>query len=100
MAALVLNSDHSVTASRSDCVTNGKAHQAEFDTIIGKLRFDPLGEWVKPRIPFDQYQNVIGNDINQFEQAGKQVIRDPPELKSGNLIYPFAKARKITACTT
>ncbi len=69
------------------------AHQAEFDTIIGKLRFGPLGEWVKPRILFDQYQNVVGNDVNQFKQAGKQVILDPPELKSGNLIYPFAKAR-------
>lgn len=70
------------------------AHKAEFDTIIGKLKFGPLGEWEKSRILFDQYQNIVGNDINQFKQSGKQVILDPPELKSGNLIYPFAKARR------
>jgi len=41
---------------------------------------------------------IVGNDINQFKQTGQQVIRDPPELKSGNPLYPFAKTtRAITA---
>lgn len=69
------------------------AHKAEFDTIIGKIKFGPLGEWEKPRILFDQYQNVVGNDVNQFKQAGKQVILHPTELKSGSFIYPYSKAR-------
>jgi branched-chain amino acid transport system substrate-binding protein len=41
-----------------------------------------------------QYQNVKGNDINQFRQAGTQVILYPPELKSGKLIYPYAEAKR------
>ena len=32
-------------------------------------------------------------DINQFKQAGKQVILHPNESKSGNLIEPYTKAR-------
>jgi branched-chain amino acid transport system substrate-binding protein len=40
-----------------------------------------------------QYQNIQGNDINQFRQPGKAVILYPPDLKSGELIYPFATAR-------
>jgi branched-chain amino acid transport system substrate-binding protein len=69
------------------------AHTTEFDTIIGKIKFGPLGEWDKPRILFDQYQNVVGNDVEQFRKAGRQIILHPPEYKSGNLIYPLAKAQ-------
>ncbi len=69
------------------------AHKTEFDTIIGKIKFGPLGEWDKPRILFDQYQNVAGNDVEQFRKPGRQIILHPPEFKSGDLIYPFAKAQ-------
>jgi branched-chain amino acid transport system substrate-binding protein len=69
------------------------AHKAEFNTIVGKIKFGPLGEWDKPRLLFDQYQNVSGNDIDQFRKAGRQIILSPPEYKSGDLIYPFAKAQ-------
>jgi len=69
------------------------AHQTEFSTIVGKIKFGPLGEWDKPRILFDQYQNVSGNDIEQFRKADRQIILHPPEFKSGDLIYPFAKAQ-------
>ena len=69
------------------------AHKTEFNTIVGKIKFGPLGEWDKPRILFDQYQNVVGNDIEQFRKPGRQIVLHPPEFKSGDLIYPFAKAQ-------
>jgi branched-chain amino acid transport system substrate-binding protein len=65
-------------------------HEHTFATVVGEVRFDEIGEWVKTRFLFIQYQNIKGNDIDQFRQAGKQVILYPPELKSGELIYPFA----------
>jgi branched-chain amino acid transport system substrate-binding protein len=68
-------------------------HKTHFKTVIGDVKFGPLGEWEKARILYVQYQNIQGNDINQFRQPGKAVILYPPELKSGELIYPFAKAR-------
>ena len=68
-------------------------HRTAFKTVVGDVKFGPLGEWEKSRILFVQYQNIQGNDFNQFRQPGKQVILYPPELKSGELIYPFARAR-------
>jgi branched-chain amino acid transport system substrate-binding protein len=68
-------------------------HKAAFKTVIGDVKFGPLGEWEKSRILYIQYQNIQGNDINQFRQPGRAVILYPPELKSGQLIYPLAKAQ-------
>jgi branched-chain amino acid transport system substrate-binding protein len=68
-------------------------HKTAFKTVVGDVKFGPLGEWEKSRILYVQYQNVQGNDPNQFRQPGKAVIMYPPELKSGNLISPFAAAR-------
>jgi branched-chain amino acid transport system substrate-binding protein len=68
-------------------------HKTQFKTVIGDVKFGPLGEWEKSRILYIQYQNIQGNDINQFRQPGKAVILYPSELKSGELIYPFAKAQ-------
>jgi len=41
-----------------------------------------------------QFQNIKGTDMEQFRLPGKQVIVYPDEFKSGNLIYPYAAARK------
>jgi branched-chain amino acid transport system substrate-binding protein len=68
-------------------------HKTPFKTVIGDVKFGPLGEWEKSRILYIQYQNIHGNDINQFRQPGKAVILYPPEFKSGELIYPLSKAR-------
>ena len=68
-------------------------HKAAFKTIVGDVKFGPLGEWEKSRILYVQYQNIQGNDINQFRQPGKAVILYPREFKSGEFVYPYAKAR-------
>ena len=68
-------------------------HRTPFKTIVGDVKFGPDGEWEKSRILYIQYQNIQGHDINQFRQAGKAVIMYPSELKSGELVYPYAKAR-------
>src|SRR6201996_7979385 len=70
-------------------------HQGPFSTIVGDVKFGPLGEWEKTRILTIQYQHISGKDVAQFKQPGKQVILHPPELKSGDLIEPFAKAHEI-----
>ena len=40
-----------------------------------------------------QYQGVVGNDIEQFKQAGKQVILYPPRFKSGDVKVPFVSMK-------
>jgi branched-chain amino acid transport system substrate-binding protein len=71
-------------------------HETRFSTIVGDVKFGPLGEWEKTRILTIQYQHIKGNSIEQFQQPGKQVILYPPELKSGDLIAPFARAREVS----
>ncbi len=65
-------------------------HKATFHTIVGDIRFGPLGERDKANILTVQYQGIKGNDIAQFKEAGRQVILDPPELKSGSFRYPYS----------
>lgn len=65
-----------------------------FNTVVGEIKFGPNGEWVKPRVLAVQFQGITGNDIEQFKDMKKTVILWPPELKNGNVIYPFANARK------
>ena len=68
-------------------------HRTTFDTVMGSVKFGPLGEWDKSRILFVQFQHVHSGDIDQFRHPGVQVILYPAELKSGPFIQPFAAAR-------
>jgi branched-chain amino acid transport system substrate-binding protein len=68
-------------------------HATKFSTIVGDVKFADNGEWEKSRVLFIQYQHIEGNTVDQFRQPGRQVILYPPELKSGNFIYPYAQAR-------
>ena len=64
-------------------------HANQFDTVIGPLRFDALGEWTEERNLYTQYQGVQGNGIEQFKRAGTQVVLYPPRYKSGDLRKPY-----------
>jgi branched-chain amino acid transport system substrate-binding protein len=68
-------------------------HKAKFNTIVGDVEFDNLGEWKNPRALQVQYQGVVGNDLEQFKQPGKQVILWPLNLRSGNLVVPYDTAK-------
>ena len=69
-------------------------HNTEFDTIVGKVKFGPNGEWATPRMLAVQFQGIEGTDIAQFHKAGKRVVLWPEQYKSGNIIYPYEKALK------
>jgi branched-chain amino acid transport system substrate-binding protein len=69
-------------------------HANTFKTIVGEVAFGKDGEWSKSRMVFSQFQNVTGNDLDQFRDTSKQVIIWPAEYKSGTMIYPYADAKK------
>jgi branched-chain amino acid transport system substrate-binding protein len=69
-------------------------HATKFSTIVGDVKFADNGEWEKGRVLFIQYQHIEGNGIDQFRQPGRQMILYPPELKSGNFLYPYPDARR------
>jgi branched-chain amino acid transport system substrate-binding protein len=62
-------------------------------TVVGDVAFGADGEWKEPRIVFTQFQGVTGHDIDQFRDTKKEAVVWPPALKSGEMIYPFEKAR-------
>jgi branched-chain amino acid transport system substrate-binding protein len=68
-------------------------HANAVDTVVGKIAFNELGDWTQRRVLMCQFQNIQGNDLEQFRKPGKQVVIDPAGLKSGQLL-PFAEARK------
>ncbi len=64
-------------------------HANKFETVVGEITFAPIGEWAKPGMLEIQYQGVADNSLDSFKKPGTQVILYPPELKSGNIIYPY-----------
>ena len=69
-------------------------HTHSFQTVAGDIAFAKDGEWAKPRTVYTQFQNVAPNDVEQFATGSKQPILWPPEYKTGDMIYPYAAARK------
>ena len=66
----------------------------EHKTIVGPIAFSADGERKETAIVESQFRNVTDKNIEQFRTAGKQVILFPENLKTGDLIFPFEKARK------
>ena len=66
----------------------------KFDTVVGTISFGKDGEWSQPRQFTTQLQNVAPNNLDQFRDGSKTPILWPPEYKNGDIIYPYADARK------
>ena len=64
-----------------------------FKTVVGDVRFGKDGEWAQSRVLQVQFQNVKGNDVAQFKDISTQVVLTPSEYASGNVIYPYEKAK-------
>jgi branched-chain amino acid transport system substrate-binding protein len=66
-----------------------------FQTVVGDITFGKDGEWAKSRVVFTQFQRVTGNSLDQFKDTTHEVVVWPKEYKSGDLIYPYAKAKQM-----
>ena len=64
-----------------------------FETIVGDLAFGPDGEWTEARPIFVQYHGIKSNDLDQFRDDSRITILSPPQFKTGELIWPYDKAR-------
>jgi branched-chain amino acid transport system substrate-binding protein len=66
----------------------------EMETIVGPIRFGKDGEWATPRVVMIQFRGIVDKDLEQFRQTGKQVILEPAQFKTGELVAPFERARQ------
>jgi branched-chain amino acid transport system substrate-binding protein len=64
-----------------------------FSTVVGDITFGKDGEWAKSRVVFTQFQNVTGNTLDQFKDTTHEVVVWPSQYKSGEMIYPYSKAK-------
>ena len=66
----------------------------EHQTIVGPVRYQRNGEWAEGRVLLIQFTGIKDKDVEQFRLPGKQVILSPDKYKTGQVRYPFEKARK------
>jgi branched-chain amino acid transport system substrate-binding protein len=64
-----------------------------FTTVLGDVKFGKWGEWAESRVLLVQFRGIKSNDPMQFKGVDTQAVVSPPEYASGELIYPFEKAR-------
>jgi branched-chain amino acid transport system substrate-binding protein len=69
-------------------------HTHTFSTVVGDIAFGKDGEWAKPRVFFTQFQHVAPNSLDQFRDYTHEVVVWPKEYKTGDMIYPYADAKK------
>jgi branched-chain amino acid transport system substrate-binding protein len=90
-AMQVLEQAIKATGSLDDDKLAQYIHANAFNTIVGEIRFNELGEWATARMLLVQFQNVQGNGLEQYMTGHKQVVLYPPEYKDGELEAPFLK---------
>jgi len=90
-AMQVLEQAITATGSVDDEKLAHYIHGSAFNTIVGEIRFDALGEWAQARPIVVQFQNVQGSGLDQYLTGHKQVIVYPPQYKDGELEHPFGK---------
>jgi branched-chain amino acid transport system substrate-binding protein len=88
----VLGAAIAATKSLHDDVLAADMHQATFHTIVGDIKFGADGEWAEDRMLAAQFQNIKSNSIDEFRDLKTEIVVYPPQLKSGELIYPYEKA--------
>jgi branched-chain amino acid transport system substrate-binding protein len=69
-------------------------HTHTFATVVGNISFGKDGEWTKSRVVFTQFQHVAGHSLDEFKDTTHEVVVWPDEYKAGNMIYPYADAKK------
>jgi branched-chain amino acid transport system substrate-binding protein len=90
-AMQVLQQAIAATGSLNDDKLAAYIHGNSFNTIVGEIKFNDLGEWANARTLMIQFQGIQGQGLEQYMTGHRQVIVYPAEYKDGDLVQPFAK---------
>jgi branched-chain amino acid transport system substrate-binding protein len=87
--------EHAVGATKSldDDKLVEFLRKSTFKTLVGDVTFGAQGEWAESRVLQVQFQHIQGNDLGQFKDLSTQVVLTPAQHKTGDLIYPYEKAK-------
>jgi branched-chain amino acid transport system substrate-binding protein len=89
----VLEQAIAATTSLDDDALADYIRASGFKTVVGDVKFGGEGEWAQSRVLAVQFQHIKGNDVGQFKDMSTQVVLMPAEYKSGEIIYPYEKAK-------
>ena len=89
----VLQQAVEATKSLDDGKLGEHIRATTFKTVVGDVKFGSKGEWAQSRVLQVQFQNVKGNDVDQFRDVTTQVVVAPADYESGKVIYPYEKAK-------
>ncbi|HEY8268766.1 MAG TPA: amino acid ABC transporter substrate-binding protein [Xanthobacteraceae bacterium] len=87
--------EQAVTATKSldDAKLADYISKNTLKTVIGDVKFGPGGEWTEAKMPQIQYQGIKGNTLDVFKDMNRTPVLYPANVKSGNVIYPYEKAK-------
>src|SRR5262245_44228340 len=61
--------------------------------FTGDVKFGKGGEWEQGRMLQVQYRDIKSGDLEQFRGMDTQTVLTPSQYKTGDLIYPYEKAK-------
>lgn len=64
-------------------------HKGTFDTVVGKVNFYKSGEWAQHRLMYVQYNNITGNDVEEWRKPGKMTVLSPKDYVTGKVKEPY-----------
>ena len=92
-----------LTARIAGCFSPTRLRQCGIGSSYGdagwKIKLAPerilesSGADAQSRLLQVQFQNIKSNDLAQFKDISTQIVVWPAEYESGNLIYPYEKAK-------
>ena len=89
----VLGDAVQATKSLNDNTLADYIGKTTFKTIMGDVKFGKGGEWEKGRMLQVQYHGIKSGELDQFKGMDTQTVLTPGDLKTGDVIYPFEKAK-------
>jgi branched-chain amino acid transport system substrate-binding protein len=81
------------TKSLDDAKLSNYIRTHTFKTVLGDVSFGADGELAQSRLLQVQFRNIKSHDLAEFKDISTQVVVWPAEYESGNLIYPYEKAK-------
>jgi branched-chain amino acid transport system substrate-binding protein len=91
----VLGDAITATKSLDDGKLADHIRQTRFKTIMGDIKFGPGGEWEKPGMLQVQYHGIKqGAGLDVWRGMSYQTVLTPSNLKTGNVVYPYEKAKQ------
>jgi branched-chain amino acid transport system substrate-binding protein len=90
----VLGQAIAATKSLEDAKLADYMRSATFKTVVGDVTFGSNGELSKPFVVAVQFHDIKNDDLQQFKDLSAVTIVGPKEYKTGDVIYPYEKAKK------